>query len=184
MYCRLLHNDRHLYGDHLKRLNPDDRYMRFSCRVSDAWIDSFVQNINPVNNIIKVIYDSGKVVAAVHIALNNDGNEAEIGISIDSDYRKRGWGHILWDGAVLWCRDHGIKKIETICMSNNRWVINKVRTYNTQMERDGSQTIAHMNVEGKTSYMETFKDYSYEFLGMQRWYQSFIQRCINKFKVV
>jgi RimJ/RimL family protein N-acetyltransferase len=169
MYCKLNSFERHYYTDHLKRLDSSDRYLRFSFLAKDEWIDNFVRDLDFSKHIIKVIFVQDKIVAAVHIALL-DNDSAEIGISVDKTHRGRGWGHLLFDAAIEYCKNSNITKIETMCMNNNKWVITKMREYDTTFERDGSQTIAHAEIDKTVTFSERYGFLWKEHMERVYWY--------------
>ena len=166
MYCTLHKSELHLYAAHLKRLGPDDRRLRFSIQAKDDWIDRYVGNINMEKDRIKVIFDHGKVVAAIHIGVAND--LAEVGVSVEKEYRKKGWGHLLFEAATTWCRNKGITRMETVCLGENKWMVNKVREFNSHFERDGGQVIADFTIPENTLDVQ-LRETRNSYFGFYRW---------------
>lgn len=167
MYCTLHKAELHLYADHLKRLDANDRYSRFSYPAKDEWIDSYVRDINMERDRIKVIFDGGKVVAAIHIGVS--GDFAEVGVSVEKEHRGKGWGHLLFDAAITWCKVKGIKHMETVCLCQNKWMIGKVKEFNSSFEREGGQVIADFDIEGRASLEESIKETRNSLFGFYRW---------------
>jgi len=119
MLIRKLHPEEiGLYADHLKRLTPDDRTSRFSeSAVSDDLIDAYVGRI-PHDDLLMGAFKEGVLVAAVHVGLG--GGIAEIGISVESEYRGQSLGTELMDHAVQWSRNRHAEKLYTLCSDSNQ----------------------------------------------------------------
>ena len=119
MLIRKLHTDElDLYAAHLKRLTPEDRSSRFSeAHVSDEIIDAYVSRI-PQDDLLMGAFKDDVLVAAVHVGLG--GGVAEIGISVETDYRGQKLGGELMDHAVQWSRNRHAEKLYTLCSDSNQ----------------------------------------------------------------
>ena len=119
MLIRKLHTgENHLYAEHLKRLTPADRSSRFSeSFVSDETIDAYVSRI-PEDDLLMGAFVDEVMVAAVHVGLG--GGTAEIGISVEGDYRGQNVGTKLMDHAVQWSRNRHVEKMYTLCSDSNQ----------------------------------------------------------------
>ena len=119
MLIRKLHStETHLYAEHLKRLSPADRSSRFSeASVSNELIDNYVNRI-PEDDLLMAAFIDDVMVAAVHVGLG--GGTAEIGISVESDYRGQSVGYELMDHAVQWSRNRRVERMYTLCSDSNQ----------------------------------------------------------------
>lgn len=138
----------HKYEEHLLRLAPQDRYLRFSGHVSDESIHTYVKSIDPLTSVVKAIYnDELEVVAAIHVLVYNNGKDAEIALSVDSNYRGRGYGHALFEAAMKWVQSRSIEKIYSMCLRENR-PMNKIATSRGMtVHHDSMETEAYLNVD-------------------------------------
>lgn len=119
MLIRRLHpHERPLFAAHLRRLPPNDRQFRFAhAHVTDEIIDRYVTTIAEADLILGCFLDD-RLAAAVHVAFAED--IAEIGVSVDPDYRNQGIGAELFRRASHWARNRRARKLYTLCQSDNR----------------------------------------------------------------
>lgn len=114
--------------EHLLRLPLTDRYMRFFSTLSKESIDKYVNSIN-LNSLtgeagfgIFLNIDGPRLVGFCHVAQTNDETEercAEMAISVDADYRRRGFGRILFKRGLLHCESYNIKRVYMNCLASN-----------------------------------------------------------------
>lgn len=130
------------YAEHLIRLDQDDRYCRFCSPLSDFAIKAYVERISP-DDAIFVEYDEElRAIAAVQISVSYLPGEteddetvvAEIGISVNKEARGRGLAKKLLERAVLYARNQGIERLETICLLSNRRMQDLVREIGMEVE--------------------------------------------------
>jgi RimJ/RimL family protein N-acetyltransferase len=128
------------YLDHLLRLDAADRRLRFGYAISDDAIRSHVSGINGDGHRILAVSDgAGRVIGAVHIA-SVDAQAAELAFSIDKEWRGRGLGTQLFERAVLWARNRGIRRAHLYCLSDNAGIRQLARNAGMQMHSDGSES--------------------------------------------
>lgn len=131
------------YLQHLLKLNENERKLRFGFLASDESIKSYIKNIENDHHLSGYYYDGG-VIGAVHVGLTvfNNIKTAELGVSVDSDFRGRGHGRELTDVGIKWAIDVGADKLITQCVSSNIPMKAIARKYGAEFEMDGSETIA------------------------------------------
>lgn len=107
------------YRDHLLRLSPEDRRLRFGSALDDGAIRQFAERIDPAKNLILVAYNGGtEVIGAVHVAVN--GTESvELGFSVERPYRGAHLGMALCERALLASRNRGYRRVELYCLPEN-----------------------------------------------------------------
>lgn len=132
------------YKEHLFRLSEKDRYLRFGTQITDEAISNYVDGISNRDTILGV-FENDMLVGAVHIAFG-DNDSAEVGISVDSDQRGKGYGSSLVANSISHARNRGRKYINTVCLTSNNWMINKCRSIGMTIVRDGSDAYADMEV--------------------------------------
>lgn len=153
------------YLDHLLGLNEDDRYLRFCSVYSDDAIKSYVEKISSSDVIIVEYSADLKIIGAVQmIFYKNPQNEqiAEIGISVLSEYRGHGIAKKLLERAILYGKNHGIDKMETLCLLTNRRMQHLAKNSGlTVRETDeGKQAVIELDSPDSFSLAhEVFSDY-------------------------
>lgn len=150
-FRRLASHELNLYAEHLTRLGPDDRYLRFGYRISDEQIARYVETQFRTKSTVIAHFDADlKVVAAIEIVyseskfhLNNE--MAEIGLSVEEAHRGQGLGTLLFKRALILARNRGVKTMVSHCLSQNRFMM--------RIARDNGMTI-HSESGDSTGTME------------------------------
>ncbi|SEH38313.1 GNAT family N-acetyltransferase [Magnetospirillum fulvum] len=141
---RLPPHERSSYADHLKRLSPEDRHLRFArAGVSDEWIDAHVAAISE-DGLILVGVLRERVIAAAHLALDDDNAVAEVGLSVDIEHRSGGLGRELLNQAVVFARNRRAGKLYTLCLSDNRGMVALARRAGMAVEFSQGEAEAHL----------------------------------------
>ena len=103
---------------HLKSLEGEERRLRFGGSVSDSYIEEYVESSFNRNSLwFGIDHIDGHLVAACHVALLD--NDAELGCSVDKDWRNNGFAQLMFDRAVTWLRAKGINHVFMHCLSEN-----------------------------------------------------------------
>jgi RimJ/RimL family protein N-acetyltransferase len=111
-----------LYRDHLLRLSPDDRRLRFCAPLDDDAIIEFVAGLSPwETRIIACFDDRLAVIAAVQITVIKK-RLAEFAFSVDEAERGRGLATTLMRRALLWVRNRNIPRAHMHCLAENHAV--------------------------------------------------------------
>ncbi len=108
--------------EHLLRLEPEDRHARFGTYVDTAAITAYVDRILERNDPVLIVEDRRApwgIVAALHIAPLGDGS-AELGLSVDPAWRRRGLGRTLLraGGVLAYCV--GLRRVRLEIAPDNR----------------------------------------------------------------
>jgi GNAT superfamily N-acetyltransferase len=104
---------------HLCSLKGDDRRLRFGGMVSDDYITDYVEKsfLEGNSQWFGVDHINGHIVATCHASIY-DG-QAELGCSVDPEYRNQGYAQLMFDRAVTWLRTKGIQEVYMHCLSEN-----------------------------------------------------------------
>jgi len=106
-------NHRGRIAQHLKALNPHDRYFRFGFAASDDQIQQYVDRLDFDRDEIFGIYNRHlKLIAMAHLAYSNSVHRdasAEFGVSVLEHVRGRGYGARLFDRALMHARHAGVR---------------------------------------------------------------------------
>lgn len=115
---KLLTSELNKYRDHLLRLSPEDRRLRFSIGMDDEGIAGFIRSMQRSQPHVFVVEDErAGVIAAVQIAVRN--GVAELGMSVDAEYRRRGYARDLVRRAILWARNRGLRSVYLSFLDEN-----------------------------------------------------------------
>jgi GNAT superfamily N-acetyltransferase len=127
------------YLEHLLRLDSADRRMRFGFQIGDTGLRAHVQRIDLRTGHILALFDDLDVVAAAHIARASD-DVVEFAFSVDRERRGRGVGSELFDRAVLWARNRGIRRAIVYCLNENQAMRHIARKAGVQMTVAAGET--------------------------------------------
>lgn len=116
---KLSYLDHSFLRSHLLSLNPEDRRLRFGISVNDEYIKKYVKkSIDDPNSQWFGIEHESMLVAVCHAVIYNDG-DAELGCSVDEEFRSNGYAQMLFDRAITWLRSNGVKNVFMHCLSEN-----------------------------------------------------------------
>lgn len=115
-------SDTALLRDHLLRLDPADRRLRFQGGVSDARIEEYAARIDWDAAVLLGAFVGGRLRGVAELAIVRRGwpLEAEAAFSIESAFQNRGLGTALLRRLMLIARNRGIGRIHMICLAENR----------------------------------------------------------------
>ena len=133
---------------HLLSLSPHDRYLRFGYSANDEQIGRYVAGLNFERDEIFGIYNRKlELIAMAHLAYSTDPQLkscAEFGVSVLATARGRGYGSRLFDRAVMHARNDGVDMMFIHALSENTAMLNIARKAGATIERDGSESEAHL----------------------------------------
>lgn len=103
---------------HLITLQGEERRLRFGGSVNDEYIAEYVEkSFDGRSKWFAVDHIDGHIVAACHVAIIN--TDAELGCSVDADFRNQGLAQLMFDRAITWLRSKGINHVFMHCLSEN-----------------------------------------------------------------
>jgi RimJ/RimL family protein N-acetyltransferase len=114
--------DREAILDHFKNdIQGHDRYLRFGYMASDENIEKYIDHAFEEygsKNSWFIVEDGNKVIATCHVSLDDSG-QAEMGFTVNKDYRGKKIGQQLFFRGMTWACMKGVSSIYTHCLSEN-----------------------------------------------------------------
>lgn len=105
---------------HLVRLPAEDRRLRFGQPMRDEGIERYVAGIDFARDRVFAIYADDLALAGVaHLALDGHEQHAELGLSVGTAFRGRGYGAALLARGVLHAANRGYGALYMHCLSEN-----------------------------------------------------------------
>lgn len=148
---------------HLIGLTENDRYFRFGYPASDAQLARYVDQIDFDRDEVFGVFDRRlRLIATAHLAYAPQGTahgaDAEFGVSVLPHARGRGYGKRLFEHSVLHARNHGVSTMFVHALSENAAMLHIARAAGATVERDGSESEAHLKLPPETlaSQVEQF----------------------------
>ncbi len=143
-------NHRERIANHLLALEPQDRYLRFGFAAQDEHIERYAQGLDFERDEIFGIYNRRlELIAMAHLAFSPDNTLdmcAEFGVSVVKSVRGRGYGERLFDRAATHARNEGVSRMFIHALSENTAMLKIARNAGATVERDGSESEAHLNL--------------------------------------
>ena len=122
-YRTLTGAERPLLRDHLLRLGPDDRALRFLSEVSAEHIEQYCARVDEHYRIV-VAYFVDRVMRGAGEIVFNVGptwlGSCEVALAVESDYQNRGVGAELLRRLLVLARNRGVGKVRMLCLRSNR----------------------------------------------------------------
>lgn len=130
---------------HLCNLKAEDRRLRFGAMPSDEMIESYVtKSFDTDCKWFGVDHINGTLVAACHVAITE--GEAELGCSVDTEYRGHGYAQLMFDRAVTWLRTKGITNVYMHCLTENQVMRHIAKKNEMVLQSEYGETDANVEV--------------------------------------
>jgi len=139
---------------HLLALGEHDRYLRFGYMANDEQITRYADGLNFERDEIFGIYNRKlELIAMAHLAFSVSPeckSCAEFGVSVLKHARGRGYGARLFDRAVMHARNEGVTLMFIHALSENKAMLTIAHNAGATVERDGSESEAHLRLPPAT----------------------------------
>jgi RimJ/RimL family protein N-acetyltransferase len=138
--------------DHLKRLDVNDRYMRFFAAVSDSVLERYVSDVIDLNREKSFgifAEDRQTLVAFAHVSgeeRHGQGKRAELGISVDKAYRGKGFARRLMDRIMVYCKARNIHTLYMSCLRENKTMQHLARKAGLRVVLDHEEALAEVKL--------------------------------------
>lgn len=141
------------YSQHLKNLSEQDRFTRFSYKVSDAHIDQLILNIlysSELHVLFAAISENNTILGFCHLARFKD-DDWELAVSVNSDKQNSGVGNRLMSHAITYAKMHGIDSVFMHCINDNKKIQHLAKKHGLRVvDRDGSDITARLEIPHPT----------------------------------
>ena len=135
---------------HLLSLEASDRYLRFGYSATDAQIAKYVDILDFERDEVFGIFNRRlELVAVAHLAHQPGASAAqgsEFGVSVHAKARARGFGHRLFEHAMLHARNRGVKRLFIHALSENNAMLKIARNLGAKVERHGAEAKAWLEL--------------------------------------
>lgn len=133
---RLLPSDAGLLGDHLKRLDPDMRRLRFGATLTDQAIDDHVRRIDWLRSMHFAHFEDGEVRGACYLLWRDPlwPSSAELAISVETPRQNRGIGSELIHRTLVAARNRNILHVSMLCLPENAKMRHIARKFESMLQ--------------------------------------------------
>lgn len=137
-------------AQHLLKLAPADRYLRFGYSASDDQVRRYVEQLDFERDDIFGIYNRRlELIAMAHLAFAPSPAHsecAEFGVSVLEHARGRGYGARLFERACIHARNEGVRMLFIHALSENTPMLNIARSAGAVVRREGSESEAFLEL--------------------------------------
>lgn len=147
---KLTREDTSRLVEHLCKLQGEDRRLRFGMVVTDNYIENYVYASFDTESKWFGCEDGGEIISACHVAISN--GQAELGCSVDKEYRNHKLAQSMFDRAITWLRTKGITDVFMHCLTENGAMKHIARKNYMTVVSDGGESDANVQVAPATPF--------------------------------
>ena len=144
---------------HLQALEGEERRLRFGGNVTNDYIEHYVNKSCDIDsNRWFGVYDDTRLVAACHVAIA-DGS-AELGCSVDKEYRGHKLAQAMFDRAVTWLRTKGIYDVCMHCLAENSIMKHIARKNDMAVITEDGESDANVHLQPANAFTPLADNYA------------------------
>jgi len=157
---RLWASDKELFRDHLLRLDPRSRHLRFGGGMSDDFLVHYAENCFGKGDLVYGAFIDGQMIGAAELRSNQAiwseqapfgrGIHAEAAFSVEEGYRRRGIGEKLFKRILRAATNHGVETIEIVCLPDNIGMQNLAKKFAAHFTFEESSLIGRLTARRPT----------------------------------
>jgi RimJ/RimL family protein N-acetyltransferase len=165
---KLLPSEAPLLAEHLIRLSPDDRRLRFGgLFMPDDVIGRYVQRIDWTQATLIGCFDAGALCGVVQISLPPHDSEAnapwmkrgtaEFAVSVEAPSRRQGVATELIRQAIAVARNRGVRDLYMVCHPENEPMRRLARKVGLRLAYESGEVMGHAELpsaDGETAEAE------------------------------
>lgn len=158
-----------LLKDHLLRLAPEDRYLRFTGLCDDATVARHADGLDKFRAVVVAWIEDGQVRGAAELLRFDPpgAQRAELAVTVETDWQDKGVGTELLRRALTIARNRGMEQVFMICLSVNgrmRHLAEKFHGRMIELDREVGATVDLIAPDG-WSLLQEAMDLSHAAVG-------------------
>jgi GNAT superfamily N-acetyltransferase len=144
---KLLTSERDKVRDHLLRLAPEDRRLRFFCQVGDAFIADYCEKLFAANDIVLGAFIDGTLRGVGELRHESPRWQpaAEAAVTVERTYQSSGIGTALLRQLVELAQNRSIKTLHLFCLIDNSRMQSVVKKLGGQLSVADGAVAADIN---------------------------------------
>ena len=148
----LTHLDAETILQHLLRLNPYERYLRFGYSISSRSIKQLVaQHLSERGSFFFGVFWDGALVGLCHIARSEPPGTAEVALSVDADFKDQGIAHSLMRHALEQAQRQLYQSLLLSVLCANTAMLKSAAKFGFQIKVKMGQATGHLRIPRSTS---------------------------------
>jgi GNAT superfamily N-acetyltransferase len=132
--------------DHLLRLDPESRRLRFGGLVGPAQIEAHCAGLDWRRAVIVGYFEAGEVRGLGELLpMTEDGGRgAELAVSVERSWQNRGVGTELLRRLIVAARNRLIGRLHMVCLIDNHRVLRMARRFDGNLKVDCGEALARI----------------------------------------
>jgi GNAT superfamily N-acetyltransferase len=159
---RLWPSDKEAFCDHLLRLDPRSRHLRFGGGMSDDFLVHYAENCFGKGDLLYGAFVDCQMVGAAELRSNRAiwseqapfgrNIHAEAAFSVEGSNRRRGIGEKLFKRILRAATNHGVETIEIICLPDNIGMQNLAKKFKTHFTFEENSLTGRLTARRPTAF--------------------------------
>jgi len=159
---RLWPSDKQAFGDHLLRLDPRSRHLRFGGGMSDDFLGHYAEKCFGTGDLVYGAFVDGDMIGAAELrsdqaiwseqASFGRHIHAEAAFSVEEGYRRRGVGEKLFKRILRAATNHGVETIEIVCLPDNIAMQNLAKKFKTHFTFEENELTGRLTARRPTAF--------------------------------
>jgi hypothetical protein len=147
VYRKLMPHEIGRLQEHLLRLTPADRRLRFFCAVGDAFIAEHCRRIASAGAIVIGYFEAGVLRGAAELHL---GDRAELALTVEGERQCHHIGTELIERAITIAENRNVRMIQMICLLDNRRMQHVALKFTDRLIFEDDQAEADLDIPRPT----------------------------------
>jgi RimJ/RimL family protein N-acetyltransferase len=159
---RLWPSDKELFRDHLLRLDPASRRLRFGGGMADEFLVHYAEKCFGKGDLVYGAFVDGAMIGAAELRSNQPiwseqapfgrNIHAEAAFSVEEGHRRQGVGEKLFKRILRAAANHGVETIEIVCLPENVGMQNLAKKFETHFTFEENSLIGRLTVRRPTAF--------------------------------
>ncbi len=134
------------FRDHLLRLDPESRRLRFGMAVGDGFIADYASRVGDMKCLVYGFFADGQMRAAAEMPVIGESwsTDAEGAFSVERDFQNRGIGTDLLGRIIRAARNRGVSRLYMNCLAENRKMQRLCRKYKAELHFDHGEVVGRV----------------------------------------
>lgn len=138
-------SEKHLFRDHLLRLDTETRRSRFAMLASDAFLRTYVETSFTLDTVIYAYLEDGVVRGTAELRTLGAPDTAEAAFCVEPGWRRSGIGTQMMDLLLQAAKDRRMTHIYFNCLATNRRMQALARKFSADMTFQAGDVIGHLS---------------------------------------
>lgn len=136
--------DKHLFRDHLLRLDPETRRSRFAMLAGDGFLRAYVETSFALDTVIYGYFEDGLLRGTAELRPVGGASTAEAAFCVEENWRGRGLGTELMELLLIAARARNCQHIYMNCLATNRSMQALARKFSADLSFECGDVVGHL----------------------------------------